>query len=519
METKLTVPPLSAFAATTLRLIVLASLGATLLLVWQRELWLDEGYTYAFISAPAGIFWSLITGSEMNMAPYYLLTAAARRLTAAPWLLRLISFALSAATLVLLYRLAIQQFGKDVAVMATALLALNHYFVYHASELRSYALTLCLATMLLGITLSFWKEGRARELWGFLGVAVLLFYSHFLAGIYIGLLAIGIGIAVGKRHRGLLPLSCVLAVIGVACAVPAAVTMVANRGENIAHIEPQSLPHMIRRALDLLGGHWFLFENESTRVFGPLAMSRHAGELTMAAIVAGLILWTIRCSGRYRGQHGASISMAALTFVPLAIGVAASYLQPIMVPRYFMFTLPPFCLWMALTIRSIATVKLRALTMGALVVVTAVSLGTRCYQMLTRPPHPWTVVARHCETETPVLVVPAIALVEFNVSARTFLQDAQLILLPDLLNEATGGVSAPDIMRRLAELPDWPVLRDSAIPRVVVLDANLFRQPAESRYGEAQRNATAAALEQNGFRETASKTFGHLTLKTYERLP
>lgn len=160
-----------------------------------KPFWFDECFSVEIARIDWRNFLHLIWWREANMSLYYVLLRVWLVFGQSPFFIRSFSVITSAATLPAIYWVAKLLYDRRVALIATALLALNAYSVRYAQEARSYALFVLLATLSSGFLICSVRESRYnlrsqsatsmdpgswRE-WGYVVTSVFAVYSHFYA--------------------------------------------------------------------------------------------------------------------------------------------------------------------------------------------------------------------------------------------------------------------------------------------------------------------------------------------------
>lgn len=127
-----------------LLLLSLLFLVALAIRFWQlgsQPIWGDEGATVDFAIAPAELFWGRLLLVEPNPPGYYLLMRGWVSLFGfSDFAIRVPSAIASSLAIIPMYLLALRHWGRQVAVIATALLVLSGMQVQYAQEARAYAL-------------------------------------------------------------------------------------------------------------------------------------------------------------------------------------------------------------------------------------------------------------------------------------------------------------------------------------------------------------------------------------------
>jgi mannosyltransferase len=164
----------------------LATVAAAVLGFYQvgaKSLWRDEAYSVIVARSDWAGFWRVIVPQEANGGLHYLLLRWWTALGSSEAVVRSLSVAFAAAAVPLLYGVGRRLLGRESGMVAAVLLTVNAFFIRYAQEARGYALVTFLvtaATLLLLRALERPSAGR----WGaYVVVATLAVYSHFFAGL------------------------------------------------------------------------------------------------------------------------------------------------------------------------------------------------------------------------------------------------------------------------------------------------------------------------------------------------
>lgn len=150
---------------------------ARLLFLGQRELWLDELFSYAFAITPRSeIFWPSTT---LPHAPLYFLLISFLPADASDIAFRLPSVLFGITTVGILTHFVIRRRGIREGGLVGLLLALNPLAVYWSREVRMYALYGLLVTLMILLVLS-----ERLSFWGWMLLPAAAFYTFPYAIFY-----------------------------------------------------------------------------------------------------------------------------------------------------------------------------------------------------------------------------------------------------------------------------------------------------------------------------------------------
>jgi mannosyltransferase len=309
-----------------------------------KPFWFDECFSVEVARIGWRNFLRLLWWREANMSLYYLLLRAWLHFGQGPFFVRSLSVVISAATLPAIYWVAKQLFDRRVALIATALLAVNAYSVRFAQEARSYALFMLLATLSSGFLIAWLREvspdlrsqsatssSQTRLLRGYILTSVLAVYAH----LYAILLLVGHWIVVSRipRPEGdqarLANIRRAWKIIGVA--VLPLLLFVAKTGAGpIRWIQRPGVHDLLEFFEHLAGGTW------------ALALV-YAAALVAALIPAGKRLWRRDPSWQvWRCQF-----LLVWLLFPVVLTVLLSFARPVFLARYMIFCLPALLILVA----------------------------------------------------------------------------------------------------------------------------------------------------------------------------
>lgn len=297
-------------------------LGAALALfrLAERPIWYDESVSLRLATVSWERFSTRALGGDQSFGGfYYSLLQAWTTIGEDPFTIRLLSVIFAVATIPLVYLLARRMFNGRVAVIASALLAINPYFVRYAQEARAYALTLFLVTLASYLLLrAIERPGTGRWL-GYWLAAIAAVFAHLFA---LFVLLVHVALLAQQRH---LSRRVAGAMTVGAIAVAPLVALVVLGGPERSFIAPITPARVVRSIHHLAGG------------FG-VWLPVHGVVYTLVAALAVV---------RWRPRDPALFCLAWL-LVPIALAALISIGRPILVVRYLIVALPAFMLLVAI---------------------------------------------------------------------------------------------------------------------------------------------------------------------------
>jgi mannosyltransferase len=323
------------------RLSLLVLLGAAILLRLRcltcKPFWFDESFSVEVARIGWRDFLRLLWWREANMSLYYFLLRTWLHFGQSPFFIRSLSAVISAATLPAIYWVAKQLFDRRVALIATALLAVNAYSVRFAQEARSYALFMLLATLSSGFLIAWLRElstdlrsqsatsNSQTRLWrGYILMSVLAVYAH----LYAILLIVGHWIVVSCIPRPevdqarLANARRAWKTIGLAV-LPLLIFVAKTGAGPIRWIQRPGVQDLFEFFEHLAGGTWAL------------------ALVYAAALVAALIPAGKRLSKRSPSwQVWRCQFLLVWLLFPVVLTVLLSFARPVFLARYMIFCLP-----------------------------------------------------------------------------------------------------------------------------------------------------------------------------------
>lgn len=301
---------------------------------WQ-SLWLDEGTTAVLALTDWATFQHIITNVRSNMFLHLLLLRGWTELGTSEAMLRMPSALFGIATIPLLYLLGRRLFDARVGVLAALLLAVSPTHVVYSQEARSYAMLLFLAALWTLLWLEAMEKDSLRSWTLFVVVVIAGAYAHFVALLGLGVLLLSVPLAPRRapESRRHMIMACAVVSLGVA-----PILFVMSRADVF-------LLGWIPRPTAASFTEWGVF----------LASARGRGAFLLAAALWIPALLSLLEYGRGLRAADPRIRMLHLwIFLPPLLGLAASMARAVFVPRYFLPSLLPLLLLVAVQIARLA---------------------------------------------------------------------------------------------------------------------------------------------------------------------
>jgi mannosyltransferase len=324
---------------------LLVALGAAIVLRFRcltcKPFWFDETFSVEVARIDWHNFLRLIWWREANMSLYYFLLRVWLHFGQSPFFIRSLSAVISAATLPAIYWVAKQLFDRRVALIATALLAVNAYSVRFAQEARSYAMFMLLATLSSGFLIA-WvspdlrsqsatSNSQARRLRWYILTSVLAVYAH----LYAILLIVGHWMVISRTPRPerdqvrLANIRRAWKMIGITV-LPLLIFVAKTGAGPIRWIQRPGVQDLFEFFKHLAGGTWAL-------------ALLYTAALVAALIPAGKHLWKRDPSWQV---WRCKFLLVWLLF-PVVLTILLSFARPVFLARYMIFCLPALLILVA----------------------------------------------------------------------------------------------------------------------------------------------------------------------------
>jgi 4-amino-4-deoxy-L-arabinose transferase-like glycosyltransferase len=154
------------------------ALGLRIHQIGNASLWLDEGYTLLFSRLPLDRLF-LVGGAHEHPPFYYLVVHFVLDLRDSPLVPRIVSAVAGSASVLALYALGAQLFGRLAGLLAAALATISPFHVWYAQDGRAYELA---GLLVLFSYLFLFKalEHPRRIVWfGYAGCVALALYTEY----------------------------------------------------------------------------------------------------------------------------------------------------------------------------------------------------------------------------------------------------------------------------------------------------------------------------------------------------
>lgn len=355
-----------------LTLLLLCAFAVRVIGINFTELWGDEGFTYVFIKSPlAEMAAKTVQVVEPHPLGSYVLYQGWTAVTGfTPYAIRFPAACFGVLAVALIYRAArdlrLQRVHAAVPYVAAGLMAFNVFAVHYSREMRMYSMLLA-STLASGILMfRLLRAPRAAVLGAYVLVSAFALHAHYHAGLYLlaqnvfvaGWLLSTLRLQGWPRAFGQLRAWVVAQLLVLVLTVPwlwyARTTFTSYQGNH-----PDGVT-VWGGLSNLLGNYVVGIEAADAHVVGAL----------VALVACVLALWAL---ARAR-QFGVALWLALSFSVPFAIGWWLSLGKSTFGARYFIATLAPVLLLIAVALGALLAGMRRARRAGLLVLAALVSI-------------------------------------------------------------------------------------------------------------------------------------------------
>lgn len=167
-------------------LIAATLVGAALRLyqLGAASLWLDEAYTYFFVTGPIERGWRALLDIGNHPPLFYLITRLFAAVTPSEFGLRLSAALAGVVGIPLVYQFA-RRWGNPMAGhIAAWLLAVNPFAIWYAQDARPNTLSLAWAIVLGWLFARLYQRFTWRRWWAFVVVSAMAFLTHYFTTLF-----------------------------------------------------------------------------------------------------------------------------------------------------------------------------------------------------------------------------------------------------------------------------------------------------------------------------------------------
>jgi len=440
-----------------------------------RGLWMDEGVSAAITRLSWDNFTTLLEWREGNMSLYYLLLRGWAQLGFSEFHLRSLSVLFGSLTVLAVYYLGKELYGRAAGLVAALILALHPFHIHYSQEARSYALlglTLVLATYFMLRAL---RTGSQAHFMGFVVSGALSVYAHFFAVLCLPpLLCAALVFPERKAEPRKLVSAAALLVL---LAFPG--MQYAWRHQNIGLIDWIPAPS------------WDLLARCAAALLGVPGL---LGLAYFAAILALLLV----SKAPAESQSRASLRWTALpglwSLVPGLVLLAASFHKPILIDRYLLMCVPGVALLGAYAFHGLSRAW-RTVFACVVVLVAALSIPAS-YRAFAADSQDWKgavgYAIQHAQPDDVVLLDNGIVRPIFEYYRWQFQASAPRVNSfgprSERLNYADfAGITPPAVVGRMARIRDrvWIFEWGPPNPLVPEMDRH-FRKELSREYAHVK---------------------------------
>jgi len=300
-----------------------------------RSLWGDEGASIVIASQHGAAFWYAVAHDGGNMLLYYLVLHVVVGLFGSGLVaVRLPSVIAAAACVPAIFLLARRLFEPRVAMMATAVGAASLFLVYWGQMARGYTLVALLATASTLAFVDACETGRRRSFIAYGAVTVLMCYTLLLAVLVVAAHLASLAL---RRRPARVRALLVTFGAGALCCTPLVVLALARGNGQLFWLGPPT-------GYDVRVVTAFLASAPETYAKGVAGELLVVSSVVLVAAAAAFVVLDVARRGRGREQWAQLLVLGWLA-LPMAIAYLVSRaVQPVMVDRYFAFSVPAMAL-------------------------------------------------------------------------------------------------------------------------------------------------------------------------------
>ena len=290
----------------------------------SKSVFADELASIRFAQLNWTAFWRLITGSEANMALYYVLLRFWIRISDNVAFVRFLSVIPAVATVPVIYAIGKRLFSRPTAIIASLLFSLNTFDISYSQAGRGYSLAVFLVTLSGLYFVESVQEADNASAIGYVTASTAAWYAHFFACFVflsqvVALLLPGVSRPVLVRQVRLMSWVAVLV-------TPLVLFAAVHKTQPLFWVQHPTAPEIY---------HFFTYLSGSGLKFG----------LSLVALLVAGSSWWLRA--RLREEQGHSWPFAFLTLwflLPVGMVLLLSHWKPVFSPRFLVISLPAFVL-------------------------------------------------------------------------------------------------------------------------------------------------------------------------------
>ncbi len=293
----------------------------------SKSVFADELASIRFAQLNWTAFWRLATGSEANMALYYVLLRFWIRISDKIAFVRFLSVIPAVATVPVIYAIGKKLFSPPTGIVAALLFSLNTFDISYSQAGRGYSLAVFLVTLSCLYFVQSVHEADNPSAIGYVTASTAAWYAHFFAG-FVFLSQLVALLLPGRSHpsRSVLVRQVrLMSWVGI-LVTPLVVFAAIHKTQPLFWIQHPTAPEVY---------HFFTYLSGSGLKFG----------LSVAALLLAGSQWWRRA--RLREKQGRSWPFLFLTLwflLPVGMVLLLSYWRPVFSPRFLMVSLPAFVL-------------------------------------------------------------------------------------------------------------------------------------------------------------------------------
>jgi mannosyltransferase len=406
---------------------------ASFLFIGRRSIRFDEAASVMLAISPWSRFLDVVTSTEINQAPYYLLLRPWAPVSLDEGWLRAPAAVMAIATVAVLWALTSRLFGRREAVIACLALALGGLYLREAQEVRGYAMAVFLATLSTYLFVLAITRATAPRWAAYVLVTALAIHTHFFAAFVVVAHVASLPFLPSPPRRHLISAFGALALV----LTPLAIAVTTGYSGQTGHLGTPGLRDLAGALVRLVAG----FEPWPGRLAIAIAFAA-AGALAVGAAIAS---WRAAKRSLETWRFAVIFAWAA---TPFALAFAIAQAKSIFHFVYLVIALPAFAVIAAVGVMRIRSSRLRALAAMALIV--AVAQSGIWYLVRYRGPQDWRSATAHVLSST----VPGDGVVVFAPDQMAGMQ--HYVTLRNAEDRAPEPVSPPDPWGTFTDITFYP---------------------------------------------------------------
>jgi mannosyltransferase len=336
---------------------VLVATFLSFLYLDTKSFWLDEVYSISFAKLDWSRLWALISQSEANASPYYVLLKIWVEIFGdSEFAVRSLSAIFAVGAVIMTCAIGARLFDIQTGLTAGFVLAINAFFIRYAQEARGYTLLLLLVTFSMYLFIRA-LEKQQYQYYIALGLTnAFVLYAHFCGFFVLVAQVVSLIFLPPGTIRWRRALTC--AILTVFLAAPLGVFMLTHQSSPLAWVPKPSLRELFGLFATFTGKQEgnFLQRTLFVSYLVPCFLSFVFAIRTWVRFKRSQLLW----------RYGL---LLCWLFIPILSLYLVSLFKPAFVPRYMISCLPALVLLAGAGLSSFRTKTLYVMATSTLVIL------------------------------------------------------------------------------------------------------------------------------------------------------